>query len=91
MIITVYDCTQKSLIGYSVNDIDIFKLNEILNNKSGCLYKDNNVYCFDFDTIVRIGPSKFIVINSNMSIWCKINQKIPDNAFGDRSFVVDRG
>ena len=95
MRITVYDCTQKTLVGYYI-DANYTDLFNILENKHGdlCRYNDTeciNTYHFNFDYIIRLGPRRFIIKNPNMSIWCKTNQNIPEYAFGDRSFVIRRG
>jgi len=67
MKITVYDCTQKSLIGYSAD----INYSDLLENKSVELHKGENTYYFGFDTVKRVGPKRFKMKNSNMSIWFK--------------------
>ena len=91
---TVYDCTQKRLIGYYI-DIDIEAIYKILNEKHGTLCKEIlehgnecvGSYHFNFDILVVLSPRKFVLKNSNMSIWCKTNQNIP-MIFGNRSFII---
>lgn len=95
MKITVYNCTQKSLIGY-YSEVDYNDINNILENKKGilCKYINNNecvgIYEYSFDYIIRLGEKRFILQSSNMSIWIKTSSPIPSFAFGDRSFVIRR-
>jgi len=94
MRITVYDCTQKSLIGYYA-EVDFTDLQNILDQKKGILCKEiiNNIECtnfyeYGFDYIVRLSKKRFILKSSNLSIWIKTSYPIPSYAFGDRSFVI---
>jgi hypothetical protein len=93
MKITVYKCTQDKLVGYYF-EAGYEQLGQFLDEKKGVLCKDLSKgecidqYNFSFDTIEKLDERKFIIRNSNMSIWCKSNMPIPDFAFGDRSFVV---
>jgi hypothetical protein len=94
MEIRVYKCTQKSLVGYYLQ-ADWNELENFINNKEGVLCRESKGECIDqytfkFDKIIKLSERKFIIQNSNMSIWCKSNKKIPDFAFGDRSFVIRR-
>ena len=93
MRIEVYKCTQGSLVGYYF-EADYQMLGQFLDEKKGVLCKDLSTgecidqYTFKFDWIEKISGKKFIIRNSNMSIWCKSDIPIPDYAFGDRSFVI---
>jgi hypothetical protein len=93
MRITVYKCTQDKLVGYHF-DASYEQLGQFLDEKRGVLCKEIeqgeciDKYAFKFDWIEKIGLRRFIIRNSNMSIWCKSNIPIPDYAFGDRSFVI---
>jgi hypothetical protein len=80
--ITIYDCTQKSFIGYKVYlNLDKKQVRFVDNN--------NDIKKVIFDTIILIGLKKFIIKNSNMSIFCKSDEKISEFAI-DRSFVIRR-
>lgn len=88
---TVYNCTQKRLIGYYIN-IDYESIVKILNEQRGMLCKDDDPEClefydFKFDVLVVLSPKKFVLKNSNMSIWCKTNQNIP-MIFENKSFII---
>lgn len=77
MRIKVIRCTQSTLVGYTTAELDLEALGMILMTKMGYLYKGNHTYCFKYDYIKLLGRRKFILLNSNMMIWCKSNQNMP--------------
>ena len=94
MIIKVYKCTQNTLRGYFLQ-ADWSDLESFINNKEGILCKEEegvcvDIYTFKFDRIIKLSDRNFIIQNSNLSIWCKSSEGIPDFAFGNRSFVIRR-
>lgn len=87
MDITVYDSTQKQLIGYKLQ-CSHEELYCLLHEREGWLVKGNHRVPFKYDIIKRINGRNFIIKNSNMTIWVRTSEVIPPGAFGEDLLVV---